>query len=87
MRANNLKTSESQSIEDQIAVFFASGKTIEQVPTNVYKHEELTQTAKRTMLETSVGKLKEKTKKESGHSMREQDRISFIKPQMKEGKL
>jgi hypothetical protein len=82
MRANNLKLNEHAHLSDQVAQFLAQGGAIESVPTNIYKHEELTQTAKRTMLETSVARLKEKTKKESGHSMREMDRISWIARQM-----
>ena len=82
MRANNLKLNEHAQLNDQVAQFLAQGGAIESVPTNIYKHEELTQTAKRTILETSVGKLKEKTKKESGHSMREMDRISWIRREL-----
>jgi hypothetical protein len=82
MRANNLKTSESQFIEDQIAVFFASGKTIEQVPTNVYKHEQLSQTNVRTLLETSVAKLSPEQRKPHGDVMKAKDRRSWSLKQL-----
>jgi hypothetical protein len=83
MRASNLKLSESQSIEDQIAVFFASGKTIEQVPINVYQHEKLSQTNVRTLLETSVAKLSPEQRKPHGGALRAKDRQSWALKELK----
>lgn len=55
---STLKTAEALDIEKQIQDFFSRGKTIEVVPSNVYKREEITLRDKRTILETSNNKVK-----------------------------
>jgi hypothetical protein len=78
MRANNLKTEERQTIDEQINQFFASGGTVKEVPINVYQHEQLSQTNVRTLLETSVGKLSPEQRKPHGDALRAKDRQAWV---------
>jgi hypothetical protein len=78
----SIKTAESLNIEQQIQEYFASGKVIKEIPPNVYKREEITLRDKRTILETSRSKLKEKSKLKSGDAMREIDRIAYKKMEL-----
>lgn len=81
MRANNLKINEHQTIDEQIADFFSRGGAIQEVPTNIYKREELSLTNKAVMLETSPSKVTHDRSK-SGRAIREVDRISWEKRKM-----
>ena len=82
----SLKLRESQSINDQIEAFFAKGKTIDVIPSHIYKREEITDRDRRTILETSRHKIRTgKTK--SGDAMREVDRIAYKKAKIDKGEL
>jgi hypothetical protein len=85
MRATNLKHNESNALADQTAAFLARGGSVEYVPPDVYKREDITLRDRRTILETSNSKLK--TKKKSGEAQRAIDRVTFKARQIKEGKL
>jgi hypothetical protein len=83
MRVNNLKLNEHTHLSDQVAQFLAQGGAIESVPTNIYKHEELSQTNVRTLLETSVGKLSAEQRKPHGDALRKKDRQAWTLREMK----
>ena len=78
---NNLKQQQHADLNDQITAFFSRGGAIEEVPTNIYRREELSLTNKAVLLETSPSKVGHDRSK-SGNAMKDAMRVSWKKREM-----
>ena len=79
---NSIKTTAHQMIDEQINQFLAQGKTIEQVPVNVYQKEGITQRDRATILGVGRDKLTTKADKPRARAQ-ELNAIAFRAAQIK----
>ena len=80
MRSSSLKVELHNEIESQVEAFLAKNGKIVEVPSNIYKHEEVTQRDKRTIMQCST----ETIKKGRGQVMKDIDRQSWEKRKLME---
>ena len=79
--SNGEKTKQHDDLNDMINDFFSRGGAIEEVPTNIYRREELSLTNKAVLLEMSPAKVGHDRSK-SGNAMRDANRINWEKRKM-----
>jgi hypothetical protein len=86
MRSSNLKVELHNELQSQVEAFLAKNGKIVEVPSNIYRHEEITQRDRCTIMQTTEPR-RNKAKKGHGQAMKEVDRMNWEQRKIKEGKL
>jgi hypothetical protein len=85
MRSSSLKTDLHNEITAQTEAFLQANGKIEEVPSNIYRHEEITQRDRCTIMQTTEPR-RIKAKKGHGQAMKEVDRMNWEQRKIKEGR-